>query len=133
MKKLLLAVGAAVGYLAGTEKGRAKLAVLTGKAKQAWKDPKVQEKVHQATETVKGQAPRVADKIKAKASRGTDDSGPATGHDAGGDAAADRADPPDQLAAAGARPRRRSTACAVPARGCGSARSPTAGAARRWR
>jgi hypothetical protein len=88
MKKLLLAVGAAVGYLVGTEKGRAKLAVLTGKAKQAWKDPKVQEKVHQATETVKEQAPIVAEKLKAKASRGTDDSGPATGHDAGGDAAA---------------------------------------------
>jgi hypothetical protein len=72
----------------GTEKGRAKLAVLTGKAKQAWKDPKVQEKVHQATETVREQAPIVAEKLKAKASRGTDDSGPATGHDAGGDAAA---------------------------------------------
>jgi hypothetical protein len=88
MKKLLLAVGAAVGYLAGTEKGRAKLAELTGKAKQAWKDPKVQEKVHQATETVKEQAPIVAERLKAKASRGTADSGPATGHDAGGDAAA---------------------------------------------
>jgi hypothetical protein len=88
MKKLLLAVGAAVGYFAGTEKGRAKFAMLTGKAKQAWKDPKVQERVHQATETVKGQAPIVAEKLKAKASRGTDDSGPATGHDAGGDAAA---------------------------------------------
>jgi hypothetical protein len=88
MKKLLLAVGAAIGYLAGTEKGRAKLAELTGKAKQAWKDPKVQEKVQQATEAVKEQAPLVAEKLKAKASRRTDDSGPATGHDAGGDAAA---------------------------------------------
>ena len=88
MKKLLLVVGAAVGYLVGTENGRAKLAVLTGKAKQAWKDPKVQEKVQQAIETVKEQAPIVAEKLKAKASRGTDDSGPATGHDAGGDAAA---------------------------------------------
>ena len=88
MKKLLLAVGAAVGYLMGTEKGRAKLAVLTGKAKQAWKDPKVQDKVHQAAEAVKEQAPLVAEKVKAKAGRGTDDSGPATGHDAGGDAGA---------------------------------------------
>jgi hypothetical protein len=88
MKKLLLVVGAAVGYLVGTEKGRAKLAAMTGKAKQAWQDPKVQEKVQQATETVKEQAPIVAEKLKAKASRGTDDSGPATGHDAGGDAAA---------------------------------------------
>jgi hypothetical protein len=87
MKKFLLAVGAAVGYLVGTEKGRAKLSVWTGKAKQAWQDPKVQEKVHQATETVKEQAPIVAERLKAKASRGTDDSGPATGHDAGGDAA----------------------------------------------
>ena len=43
--------------------------------------------MHQATETVKEQAPIVAEKLKAKASRGTDDSGPATGHDAGGDAA----------------------------------------------
>ena len=88
MKKFLLVVGAAVGYLVGTEKGRAKLSVWTGKAKEAWQDPKVQEKVHQAAETVKEQAPVVAEKLKAKASRGTDDSGPATGHDAGGDAAA---------------------------------------------
>jgi hypothetical protein len=64
MKKLLLAVGAAVGYLVGTERGRAKLAVITGKAKQAWKDPKVQEKVHQATETMKEQAPLVAETIR---------------------------------------------------------------------
>jgi len=88
MKKLLLAVGAAIGYLAGTEKGRAKLAELTGKAKQAWKDPKIQEKVQQATEAMKEQAPLVAERLKAKASRGTDDSGPATGHDAGADAPA---------------------------------------------
>lgn len=86
--KLLLLVGAGIGYLLGTEKGREKLAALTGKAKEAWNDPKVQEKVHQAANTVKEQAPTVAEKVKAKATGSdyTDASGPATGHNAGADA-----------------------------------------------
>ncbi|MFC8600211.1 MULTISPECIES: hypothetical protein [unclassified Isoptericola] len=45
-------VGAALGYLFGTEKGRQKLDQAKNWATETWKDPRVQAKVSDVTSTV---------------------------------------------------------------------------------
>lgn len=59
MNKILLIVGAAVGYVLGARAGRERYDQIADRANQLWTDPRVQEKV----EEVKAKAPEVASKV----------------------------------------------------------------------
>ena len=73
MKRLItLGIGAALGYLLGSREGRRNLDRFAQNAQSFWNDPKTQEQVQRATNTVKEQAPVVADKAAGLAGRATD-------------------------------------------------------------
>jgi len=59
MRKLMLLVGAGVGYVLGARAGRERYDQITDQANKVWGDPRVQDKV----EEVKAQAPQVANKV----------------------------------------------------------------------
>ena len=67
MKKLLLLVGAGVGYVLGTKAGRQRYEQLRATAQKVKEDPRVQEKAHQAAEMAKQTAQQAADLAKEKA------------------------------------------------------------------
>ncbi len=58
MRKLLLLVGGAVGYVLGTRAGRERYDQMVDQASRFWGDPRVQDRVDE----VKQQAPAVAEK-----------------------------------------------------------------------
>lgn len=72
MRLITLGIGAALGYLLGSQEGRRNLEKMSNNAKSFWQDPKTQQKVHEATETVKTKAPVVADKVSTTAKDVTD-------------------------------------------------------------
>lgn len=51
--KLKLLIGIGIGYVLGTRAGRERYEQMKAKAQAAWQDPRTQEKVHQATDTIK--------------------------------------------------------------------------------
>ena len=55
--KLVFAAGMAAGYVLGARAGRASYEQIKVKANELWSNPKVQDKVSQASETVKANAP----------------------------------------------------------------------------
>lgn len=63
MRLITLGIGAALGYLLGSQEGRRNLEKMSNNAKNFWQDPKTQQKVHEATETVKTKAPVVAEQV----------------------------------------------------------------------
>lgn len=63
MRLITLGIGAALGYLLGSQEGRRNLEKMSNNAKNFWQDPKTQQKVHEATETVKAKAPVVAEQV----------------------------------------------------------------------
>lgn len=63
MRLITLGIGAALGYLLGSQEGRRNLEKMSNNAKSFWQDPKTQQKVHEATETVKAKAPVVAEQV----------------------------------------------------------------------
>ncbi|WP_040159279.1 hypothetical protein [Mobilicoccus massiliensis] len=65
--KLAFLSGAAVGYVLGTRAGRDRYDEMKKQADALWHDPRVQEKVSTATETVKDKAPDVGAKLSSAA------------------------------------------------------------------
>ena len=65
--KLTFLAGAAVGYVLGARAGRDRYDDMKKQADALWHDPRVQEKVSVATETVKEKAPDVGAKISSAA------------------------------------------------------------------
>lgn len=63
MNKLLLLVGAGVGYILGARAGRERYDQIADQANKLWTDPRVQTKV----EDVKAKAPEVAHKVSEQA------------------------------------------------------------------
>ena len=63
MRLITLGIGAALGYLLGSQEGRRNLEKMSNNAKNFWQDPKTQQQVHEATETVKAKAPVVAEQV----------------------------------------------------------------------
>jgi hypothetical protein len=65
MRKMLVVagIGAAAGYLFGTEKGRAMLEQWTNKARQVAGDPGVQQKVSDLAGTVRSNADKLPDSV----------------------------------------------------------------------
>lgn len=59
MRKVLLLIGAGVGYVLGARAGRERYDQIAGKAGKVWGSPGVQERV----ETVKANAPDVASQV----------------------------------------------------------------------
>ncbi|GAB3546437.1 hypothetical protein GCM10027404_06840 [Arthrobacter tumbae] len=57
--KLVFTAGMAAGYVLGARAGRASYEQIKVKANELWNNPKVQDKVSQASETVKTKAPEV--------------------------------------------------------------------------
>jgi hypothetical protein len=77
-KALIFAAGAAVGFVVGTRSGRQTYEKMRHQSLELWHNPTVQEKVSEATETVKDKAPQVQHKVgelaKKATHRGTDTS-----------------------------------------------------------
>lgn len=90
-KRLILLAGLGAGFVLGTRAGRQSYEKLKGQVTQWWEDPRVQESVQKATDTVKEQAPIFADKVRAKATGGSSENA-AAASGAAGAAAATRAD-----------------------------------------
>ena len=67
MKKLLLLIGAGVGYVMGTKAGRQRYEQLRSAARKVKDDPRVQEKSHQAAEQAKVRVQQATDLAKEKA------------------------------------------------------------------
>lgn len=63
MYKLTFLAGAALGFVLGSRAGRASYDDLKRQADSLWHDPRVQEKVAAAGQTVKDKAPEVGAKI----------------------------------------------------------------------
>jgi len=80
--KIALLVGLGVGYVLGTRDGRERYEQLKSMAENVWTDPRVQEKVSQATETAQekaSQATKTAQKKVESVAGSTSSSG--TSHD----------------------------------------------------
>ena len=65
--KLTFLAGAATGYILGTRAGRDRYDEMKKQADALWHDPRVQEKVSAAGDTVKEKAPEVGAKLSAAA------------------------------------------------------------------
>jgi hypothetical protein len=68
MRKLLLLVAFAAGYVLGARAGRERYEQIMRAATRVKNDPRVQEKAHQAVDLAKEQAPVVAEKVTGAAS-----------------------------------------------------------------
>ena len=68
MKKLMLLVAVAVGYVLGARAGRERYEQIKGMAIKVKDDPRVQAAAHQAADTARQQAPVVDDKVTSAAS-----------------------------------------------------------------
>lgn len=71
MYRLTFLAGAAVGYVLGSRAGRGRYEELKQRADALWHDPRVQEKVSTASQTVKDKAPEVGAKIAGVAGQAT--------------------------------------------------------------
>ncbi|MDO5741235.1 MAG: YtxH domain-containing protein [Ornithinimicrobium sp.] len=81
MNKLLLLVGAGVGYVLGARAGRERYDAIADQANKLWTDPRVQTKV----EEVKAKAPEVANKVGEEAkARASEVKAKVTGHETTG-------------------------------------------------
>ena len=67
MRKLMLLVAFAAGYVLGARAGRARYEQIKSAATRVRNDPRVQEKAHQAVDLAKEQAPVVAEKVTSAA------------------------------------------------------------------
>lgn len=72
MKKLMVLVAAAAGYVFGTKAGRERYEQMRGAANKVKNDPRVQEKTQQATDLAKQKAPVVKDKLTSAAGTAAD-------------------------------------------------------------
>ncbi len=65
--KTAFLVGGVIGYVMGTRAGREQFEKIAGQARRVWEDPRVQEKVsdasHRATSFVQDVAPDLKDKV----------------------------------------------------------------------
>jgi hypothetical protein len=66
--RLLLLAGAAAGYVMGTRAGRQRYEQIKGRVQSIWNDPKVQQKITEAQDTVMDKAPEVQHKLADAAS-----------------------------------------------------------------
>jgi hypothetical protein len=70
-KTMLLAVGA-VGYVLGAKAGRERYEQIMSGASKIARDPRVQQKTHEAADAVRHNAPMVKDKVAGAASSAKD-------------------------------------------------------------
>lgn len=70
--KAAFLIGAAVGYVLGTRAGREQFEKIRAGAQQVWEDPRVQEKVADASGFVKEKAPDLKDKVEGAVKQATD-------------------------------------------------------------
>jgi hypothetical protein len=69
--KAAFVIGATLGYLFGTDKGRVKLEQAKGWANQTWHDPRVQEKVSEVSSSASQFAKERASALKERKSSDT--------------------------------------------------------------
>lgn len=79
MKKLLVLIAGAAGYVLGTRAGRERYEQIKGMATKVKDDPRVQEKAHHAADLAKEKAPVVKDKVANAASTAADKVKPSGG------------------------------------------------------
>ena len=70
--KVLLLIGAGVGYVLGSRAGRQRYEQIKGSAEAMWHAPAVQERVTEAEEAIKAKAPEVQERLASAASRATE-------------------------------------------------------------
>jgi hypothetical protein len=63
MSKLTTVAVAAVAYALGARAGRERYEQIVSNAQRFWRDPRVQQKKHQAADAVKDRAPQVKDQV----------------------------------------------------------------------
>ena len=61
--KIMFGAGLALGFVLGSKSGRSAYDSLKTKSQEHWHNPTVQDKVHEATDTVKDKAPGVAEQL----------------------------------------------------------------------
>lgn len=61
--KIIFAAGAAVGYVLGARDGRGRYEQIKSQADSLWNDPRVQDKVSSAQQSVKAKTPEVQAKV----------------------------------------------------------------------
>ncbi|GAA4283496.1 hypothetical protein GCM10022261_10270 [Brevibacterium daeguense] len=66
-KRLILLAGIGAGFVLGSRAGRQSYEKLKSQVEEWWSDPRVQDSIHKATDTVKEQAPAVAGKVQSAA------------------------------------------------------------------
>ncbi len=71
MKKLMLLVAAAVGYVLGARAGRERYEQITGRIDKVKHDPRVQQQTQAAVDAARRHAPVVADKLTSAVSATT--------------------------------------------------------------
>ncbi len=69
MRRLILLVGVAIGYILGAKAGRERYEQLADQASKVWSDPRVQTKVDEVKEQAPQVAAAVGDKAKSAASQ----------------------------------------------------------------
>jgi hypothetical protein len=65
--KIGFLLGLGAGYVLGARSGRQRYDQMVAKAREVWRDPRVQEKADQAQDMVKEKAGQASDAIKEKA------------------------------------------------------------------
>ncbi|MDN6603310.1 YtxH domain-containing protein [Brevibacterium sp.] len=85
-KRLILLAGLGVGYVLGSRTGRQSYEKLKAQAQDLWSDPRVQDTVEKANQSIRDKSPAVADAVQNAADKVNSASAP--GSDAAGAGAA---------------------------------------------
>ncbi len=81
--KTMLAIGAGLGYLAGSPKGRAQTQKWIEQLKRLRNDPATRRNVDEAVKTVKDQSSKLAEKVSGATHTDGDGESPISGRDRG--------------------------------------------------
>lgn len=68
-KRLILLAGLGVGYVLGSRTGRQSYEKLKAQAQDLWTDPRVQDTVEKANQTIRDKSPAVADAVQTAADK----------------------------------------------------------------
>ena len=74
-KRLILLAGLGVGYVLGSRTGRQSYEKLKAQAQDLWTDPRVQDTVEKAHQSIREKSPAVADAVQTAADKGNSAAG----------------------------------------------------------
>lgn len=86
-KRLILLAGLGVGYVLGSRTGRQSYEKLKAQAQDLWTDPRVQDTVEKANQSIRDRSPAVADAVQTAADKVNSATGAGAAGAAGGKSA----------------------------------------------